>query len=280
MKFIAEIGTNFDPNDPLEALGQAAEAGADIVKVQLFQADTLYAMPDLQKRVAPFQFHPEWLAGWNRDIPVWASVFDIDLAEKALPYLKGLKVASGDLTCQRIVEGTARLASDAEIPLALSTGAATGEEVRRALEWVHPFPVPRLYLFQCVSAYPARPEWYNLRAILPFKGDVDAIGLSDHTVSFVTAMIARALGYELFERHFRFSEAWPAAVSKLGQPPDWGPWAFPPPTFREYRHMIEWADEVLGDGVKGPIPEELEERVWARRGKDGLRPLERARRRS
>jgi len=272
MRLIAEIGTNFDPDDPLEALKTAQENGADIVKIQLFRAKTLYAVPELQERVRLFEFKPEWLKDWD-GCPVWATVFDIELAEQALPYVKGLKIASGDLVYQKIVESTARLASETNIPLALSTGAATEAEIKQALDWVQPFPVKELILFQCVSVYPAEPKDYNLRAILPFRKYVDTIGLSDHTTSYITAMLARALGYEVFERHFKFQETWQKPVT----PPDWGAWAFTPSAFWEYRFMIEWTDEILGTGMKRVMEDESDERVWARRGSDGRRPIDVAR---
>ena len=273
---IAEIGTNFYPHDPLEALRVAHKAGADIIKIQLFRADTLYATESLKERIRPFEFNPEWLRDLEDGISVWASVFDVDLAEQALPYLDGLKVASGDLVNKQIVEATARMASEAKIPLALSTGAAERFEVVQALKWVSGYPLEELILFQCVSTYPARPMDYNLSSLLPFKRDVDVLGLSDHTPSFITAMIARALGYEYFERHVRPDTEWPG-ISGLENPPDWGPFAFTPEQLAEYRMKIEWAEEIIGDGVKKPTEAERQERAWARRGADGLRPTEEVR---
>jgi len=263
---IAEIGTNFPPENPLLAVRKALEV-AQIAKVQIFKAEKLYALPKYVERLKPFEFNPKWLSGLDKS-RLWASVFDPESAREAASYVSVLKIASGDITNEKLIKAVSNIG----LPVAISTGAATVPEVFQAIKWAREGGAKKIILFQCVSAYPARPEDYNLRAILPFKKHVESIGLSDHTTSPEAAMLARALGYQYFEHHFRFQEEW-----SEDPPPDWGPFAFTPKEFKEYSSALMRAEEILGDGVKRPMPAERKERLYARRGKDGLRPVEEAR---
>lgn len=268
-RVVAEIGTNFPPADPLLAVRAAKEAGADVVKLQLFKAERLYALERFRQRLRPFQF-PLHRLEEARAIAgtLWASVFDLATLEEASPHLDGIKIASGDLMYRPLVEAARAEAIRREIPLILSDGAADEEEVRTALRWARDAQV---ILLHCVSAYPASWQDYRLRVLERYRSWGLEVGLSDHTTSLRAGLIALALGATVLERHFH------PGVPIEPEPPDAGPWAFRPARFRRYVEALRAADAALGDGAKWIAEAERSERLFARRGSDGLRPREGAR---
>lgn len=285
MDFIAEIGSNWQR--PYEAdayvaacrsIREAAAQGATAVKFQLFRADSLYSKnraPKQWKRARGYELPLDWLPGLadvahECGVEFWCSVFAPGLVREAAQYLDAIKVASGDITYTELLI-TARAASFRRaIPLAVSTGAATEAEVWDVVRlwwkmWRH--PAPDFYLFQCVSQYPAGAEQMNLSVVQsePFQ-EAHRVGLSDHTLTSTAAMLAVALGYSLFEKH----------VMLPGTPedsPDYGH-SLTPEQFGYYVKDIQRAESIVGSGRKEPTEAEAGERQWARRGADGLRPVE------
>jgi sialic acid synthase SpsE len=254
MEIIAEIGSTWHRpwNDEaakaaaLKSVRVAAACGATAVKFQLFRADTLYSKeraPELWERVRPY--------------------------ELPLDYLDGIKIASGDLTNEELIRVAGGQAEQYQIPLAISTGAGNAEEVWQAVKFAtrHTAP-PILILFHCASVYPAMPEEMNLRAYEVLDPLCDAVGLSDHTLSDTTAMLARAAGYTFFEKHFMLHSTpreCPDAVVSIS-----------PTSFSVYVSYMKQSGQILGLPIKEPCANEASERLWARRGEDGLRPTEEA----
>jgi N,N'-diacetyllegionaminate synthase len=230
--------------------------------------------PDLWERVLKYEFPLEWLPD-VRDVAdelgvrLWASVFDAQIAHDAAGCLDAVKVASGDLMNERLIKAAAGLAEANGIPLVVSTGAGTLGEVGLVGCWALGESKPPLFvLFHCVSAYPAEPEAMNLRAFDLLEPRCDVVGLSDHTRSNLPAQLARAMGYTFFEKHFMLDDTpqdCPDAVVALRSG-----------EFASYVRALRLADSIIGFPVKEPHASEQAERLWARRGVDGLRPTEEA----
>lgn len=282
-KVIAEIGSNWrtgvgnpgskdDCDSIIEHIKGAAECGADIVKFQLFSADTLYSKsraPEQYNLVKNFEFPMSFLGSASEQcvlsgVDLWVSVFSYDLACQAVDYVDALKIASGDLTNYNLFIGTIGLANDYRLIFAFSTGAATKDEVDYATKICRTMSWRRPVVFQCNSAYPALATNANLNALLNLKDTVRALGYSDHTNGFSAAQVAVGCGYTFFEKHFRLKDSWDKS-------PDFS-FSFPSHQFEAYVQRIVEAEFILGDDTKNPIDNELKERIWARRGKDGLRP--------
>ncbi len=278
MEIIAEIGSNWKrSNDDksykaaIQSIHKAAEMGATIVKFQVFTAETLYSKERAPRQYATVLKHElslDWLSGLRKEahengVKFWASVFHPDLLPYAMPYLDGIKIASGDLTYIDLIKQASELSNRYEIPLAISTGAATFAEVETAVNWAKAYYPPTFYLFHCVSAYPANDVTMNLRGGLMFT-KCDILGLSDHTLAFTASIIAVGMGYSIFEKHFRLTDTPETS-------PDFGH-ALNPTQFGDYVRALKQAEEIVGNGEKVPSYCEIDERVWARRGKDGLRP--------
>jgi len=238
MYVIAEIGTNHngDPASAIEIAASAIKNGADAVKMQLFEADTLVA------KTAPVVAHapPGHATQWERmkslelpestyariakmcekaKIDFVISPFSVDLASVASNYATKLKVASGELTNTKLLKAC----RDTGLPCFLSTGMASLEEITEAVYTLDP-----TVIMHCASLYPTMPWQANLRRIetLEFCFPNRTIGYSDHTVGIEACLAAAVLGAKVFEVHYRSNEQmqdcadallslWPKDLRKL-----------------------------------------------------------------
>ena len=278
LNFIAEIGSNwYHPDkeaaksEALRAISQAAYCGATIVKFQVFRSRTLYSeirAKSLMNRARQYEFPISWLSAMkahaNRcGVKLWASIFDPEIIDQCAMYLDGIKVASGDLTYGPLLKAMADASARYRIPLALSTGAATEEEIADALYIVERNAPYEIILFHCVSAYPAQDFAINLAGGTVFSNSVDEIGFSDHTKGNYAAALAVGMGYTHFEKHFHGwgAEDTPDRSVSIGQD-----------DFKKYIDGINYANAIVGEKRKRVHPSEIGERTMARRWKDGLRP--------
>ncbi|MBX3362572.1 MAG: N-acetylneuraminate synthase family protein [Phycisphaeraceae bacterium] len=222
---IAEIGVNHDGSldRALELTDAAADAGADAIKLQLFEADRLMSAAaklaayqkaagesdpvDMLRRLElsiPDMARIVELAH-ARSIHAIVTVFSTELVDAAesLPW-DAYKTASPDIVHRPLLE---RLVATGK-PLIISTGASTIDEVSRALSWLtaRDAAVPsRTALLQCVSSYPTAIEHAELGGILALAEIFDGpIGYSDHTQGVGTGAIAVGLGARILEKHFTY----------------------------------------------------------------------------
>ena len=279
---IAEIGSNWvvknsknQLQDIIRAIEITAEQGATGVKFQ-FGLDKLYSRertPEIWNKMQGLRFPVEALPQIHacakaHNLQLWASIFDVELVNQVAPMLDGLKVASGDLTYDRMVDTIAHASHRCKIPMAISTGAAWREEILHALETALDNIPQRLILMTCVSEYPTRIENANLGLLLPFKKHVDELGYSDHTLDELSAQLAIAIGYTVFEKHF--------APWQNDNSPDMST-SIVRDKLGKYIQALNVAYEVTRGKPKMLTWAEEKERLWARRGEDGLRPMEGAR---
>ena len=79
---------------------------------------------------------------------------------------------------------------------------ANDQEIEEAVETAMQFGNGELTLLHCVSGYPAPAADYNLRTLEDMKKRFGVnVGLSDHTLSNVTAIAAVAFGAVMVEKH-------------------------------------------------------------------------------
>jgi N,N'-diacetyllegionaminate synthase len=283
ISIIAEVGSNWRLEDwekshdlALAAVSEVADTGATDVKFQILRAETLYSgvrAPEHRNNVRPYQLPLEWLpelqaAAKTRHIGLWASIWDVNLVFPVAKHLTGIKIGSGDMTYRPMVDECVNAANSYGIELAISTGAATQQEIEKMLDRVVGiYTGPKFTLMHCVSAYPAKPSSYNLLGGTIFRDTVDSIGLSDHTTGgSLTAQLAIALGYSMFEKHFT-----PANASTTT--PDYSV-SLNKDAFKKYVLSVAYAYSIVGKLEKKVDASEEDERLWARRGKDGLRPVD------
>ncbi|MBX3358490.1 MAG: N-acetylneuraminate synthase family protein [Phycisphaeraceae bacterium] len=226
---IAELGVNHDGSvdRAMELVRAADEAHADAVKLQLFETDRLMSraarLAVYQSRAGesdPFAMLRRLELGIDQMRPVVehardlgmqtiVTVFSVELVAvaeglaSAYGGFDAYKTASPDITNRPLLEALAATGK----PLILSTGAATLDEVSRAIGWLAGAR-DRLAVLQCVSAYPTPMEHASLGGIAAIRGVFgEPVGYSDHTPSIETGWMAVACGASILEKHFTYSRS-------------------------------------------------------------------------
>jgi sialic acid synthase SpsE len=256
----------------LQLIEAAAAAGADVVKFQMFRAEALVsagapAAAYQQRRgagsqrelLARLELSDEAFAALAahcraRGVEFLATPFsppDVDrLVNLGVP---ALKIASPDLTNVPLL----RRAAATGLPLIVSTGAATADEIRRGVERLHGWGLGgRLVLLHCVSGYPAPRETANLRAIAALRDAADVpCGFSDHTESTAIGGWAVAAGACVLEKHF--------TLDRSARGPDHA-MSLNPRQLAIYIAAARAAESALGNGRLGLTELEWEVRAVAR----------------
>ena len=139
------------------------------------------------------------------------------------------------------------------LPMIVSTGASTIEEVRQAVAWLRSCSMALLH---CVSAYPVPDDHASLAGIRGLAGHFDVpIGYSDHTERIDSGGLAVAAGACILERHLTWNQH--------ASGPDHGA-SLNPSNFRLYVQHIHDAARMLGSEAKKVLPIEQEIRRLSR----------------
>jgi sialic acid synthase SpsE len=257
---IAEAGANHNRDLPtaLGLIDVAAEAGADAVKFQTYTGADLYSSrtphfeylederspQELLDAIAlPREWQSELAAhAAGRGIHFFSSPFDraaVDsLVEVGVP---AMKIASFELVDLGLIEYTAATG----LPVILSCGMATEEEIEDALEAVARAGNRQVALLRCASLYPSPPEIMNLRAIETMRDTFGVpVGLSDHTLGIVVSPASVALGATVIEKHF--------TLDRSMEGPD-HPFALEPAELAAMVAGVRDVEAALGNGrIDGP----------------------------
>ena len=91
-------------------------------------------------------------------------------------------------------------------PVNLSSGMSTFNDVKQSLKILQKHKKKNITLLHCVSSYPTRLQDMNLKRIdnLKEKFNLD-IGLSDHSLSDIPAIIAVTKSAKVIEKHVTIS---------------------------------------------------------------------------
>ena len=274
---IAEAGVNHngDISLALQLCDAAKSAGADAVKFQTFRAE------DLVVRGAPTAKYQERQTGaqdqflmlekleLSQDqhdlikahcdaigIEFFSTPFSLAAVDMLLKLGVGrLKLSSGELTHRALVEHAAAT----QLPLLMSTGMGTMQEINEAIAWVKAARghLDGVVVLHCTSAYPAPDGALNLRAMVSMASDLGlATGYSDHSLGIEAPLAAVALGACVIEKHLTLDRHLPG--------PDHSA-SLEPGEFAQMVIGIRRVSAMLGDGVKAPLPEELDTARVARR---------------
>jgi len=212
---VAELNTSHFGNVDIakSMIDQAKAAGCDCVKFQSWSADTLYCESyyeenKMAKRVATkFSLSGAQL----KELAEYATQKEVDFA--STPYsieeaiflvdkcnVPFLKIASMELNNTPYLTELGRL----EVPLVLSTGMGTIEEIISAAEAVRSTGNENLVLLHCTSVYPSPPSMIRLQNIVGLRAEFPQypIGYSDHSLGIEIPAASVALGVCLIEKHF------------------------------------------------------------------------------
>jgi sialic acid synthase len=263
---IAEIGHNHggDVAKAAQYIRAAAAAGASAVKFQKRNNKSLYthAMynePYLSSNSygATYGAHREALElaeAEYRDLMAVAAECGVDMFATAfdLPSVDflvalgvpAIKIASGDVTNTPLLAYAAKTG----LPLIVSTGGATMDEVRLACEVVLPVN-PQLALLQCTAVYPTQPGDLNLSVISSYREEFTqtVVGLSTHDCSTRACWLAYALGARVLERHFTLDRRAKGSDHHFSMEPE---------QFAELASGLREARMMLGSPTKSMLPAE------------------------
>lgn len=204
----------------LEYARRAAEAGAAALKVQWYNPEKVFA-PNAsrydhtsgeaatQNEAAANPIYPyeEWLpvieACRDLNIKFIPSVFDFEAVDVAHDLgLHWVKIASGDLTYHDMI----RYAISAQLQLAVSTGAATYQEIR---DMVDSTGLPSYsVLMACHLEYPTPLHRANIARTYTLSEYFPQYvpGFSDHTPGIDSIPLIVATGCQVIEKHFTLAQ--------------------------------------------------------------------------
>ena len=233
---VAEIGFNHNGDVELakRMIESAVENGADAVKLQTFVAsemisNTLMADdPDHPGNEIPFyEFFKRYelsrddyktliTHAQTLNVPLFSTPFDdasLDmLVELGVP---ALKIASPDLTYTPFLEKVA----ETGLPVVLSTGMGSDKEIGEALQALR--KAKSVVLLHCVSNYPSRYEEMNLACLAGLRQRFELpVGLSDHTLDNMSAVVAASLGAVMIEKHFTLDRKMPGVDQSISMQPE------------------------------------------------------------
>jgi len=262
---LAEIGINHggDPGLARDMIDAAKLCGANGVKFQSFRAGDLVDKDasgeyyKLFKQVELSGKDHESLFKYctKKGIDFLSTPFDFRMVDMLVDLGVGaIKVASGDLTHYPLLK---HIASKG-MPVILSTGMSYISEVDEARRLLYDSGCPGMVLLHCVSRYPTAPKDLNLLSMIHLADTFDEpVGFSDHSVGYIAAITAAALGASFIEKHFTLDKNLPGPDHKLSADPA---------EMKELVKGVRYAEKALGDGVKQPTAEELRDRHLGRRG--------------
>ena len=273
---IAELSGNHQQRleNAIRLIDAAADAGADAVKLQTYTPETItlrvrnkrfrvgeglwsgrYLHDLYAEAMTPWEWHrPLALRAHERGLIAFSTPFDesaVDFLEEHMrPPL--YKIASFEVNHLPLLS---RVGATGK-PVIMSTGMATEPEITVAVRTLRRAGCPALVLLKCVSAYPARAEDFNLRALeLLRRRFRTPVGISDHTTSDEVALGAIALGGCVVEKHLALDRASGAIDSGFSLEPD------------EFSRLVKTARTLhaaLGRPVLGPTRQDRSQRRFRR----------------
>ena len=220
---VAELSANHNGSKDvaLKTIRAAKRAGADAVKFQTYTADTItldcqnedfkikqgtlwdgrYLYDLYQEAYTPWEWHRElYDVAKAEGLICFSSPFD----KNAVDFLESLgnpiyKIASFEITDVDLIAYAARKGK----PMVISTGIATEEDIRLAVDTCRSAGNNDITLLKCTSSYPAPIEEANLCMIADLANRFKVkVGLSDHTLGSIAGITAVSLGACMIEKHF------------------------------------------------------------------------------
>lgn len=227
---IAEAGINHDGklDQAYELIDMAADAGADVVKFQLFTAAHMYPVRAGRIRTAN-----------GKDTEIYSLIRDMEIPEEWIPLLinrctkrgvgflcttcdeastdmlekygvDAFKIASSEITHIPLLQHTARTGKT----VIFSEGASNMAEVCEAVDAIKAVGNDKIVLMHCTAEYPAKLADCNTNIIETYKRvfpDV-IVGFSDHTNEPSIAPIQAVLkGAKIIEKHITIDRNLPGA---------------------------------------------------------------------
>lgn len=212
---VAEL--NSSHNGKIEIAKQmidaAKDCGCDAVKFQSWSAESLYCRdyydqnPISKRMVSRFSLKPIELLELSEycnkvgidfsSTPYSNAEVDFLIEQCKAPFVK---IASMDINYLSYL----RYIAKKNVPIVLSTGMATLEEIETAVATIENAGNKNICILHCVSLYPAETQSVHLNNMVMLKEKFPeyAVGYSDHTIGSDVACASVGLGAALIEKHF------------------------------------------------------------------------------
>ena len=224
--FVADVAANHDGSldRAKELIHLCAEAGADAVKFQHFQASTIVSDYGFKNLGSQQSHQSQWdksvfevyqdaslKLDWTSilketcdqaGISFFTSPYSFELVDAVDEFVPAFKIGSGDITWLEIIKKM----GEKKKPLLLATGASSLDEVCKAMD-VALTQTEDIILMQCNTNYTASLEnfkYINLNVFKTYHNMYPEVilGLSDHTPGHATVLGSVALGARVIEKHF------------------------------------------------------------------------------
>lgn len=223
---IAEMSANHGGKieNAYKIIEQAAQAGADCVKIQTYTADTLtidcrkpeYCIEGgLWDGMNYYDLYNQAMTPWDWQEKLKAKCEECGVDFLSTPFdttavdfleqigVEFYKIASYELVDIPLIEYVASKGK----PIVMSVGMGTIEEIQEAIDACKKHGNDQIVLLKCCSQYPAEYQNMNLSVILDMKERFGLpVGLSDHSFGSLAPVIATSLGAKVIEKHVRLEE--------------------------------------------------------------------------
>lgn len=282
---VGEIGGNHngDIENALKLIDVAKAAGCDAVK---FQKRAVYEsvpkhmwdiVKDTPEGPMPYIMYRQSLElgleeyqridAHCKDVGIewFASVWDIPsmiLIKENFDVI-AYKIPSACLTDEDLLLNLSRQSSRHGMPIILSTGMSTMEQVRYAVALLQNNGA-NLVICQCNSTYPCPNKDLNLRVMDTFRLEFPGtpIGYSGHETGLTPTIAAVAMGACYIERHITLDRTmWGTDQSASVEPGG----------LQRLVHNIRVVEQALGDGIKQVTASEKDAMYKLRRYNDFAR---------
>lgn len=265
---IAEVGHNHggSVSTACDMVRVAAACGADAVKFQMRDNDTLYSDALLNAAYENENSYGKTYGEHRKALELsdaglatcaftaeqskvlcFSTAFDEASADRIVKLgFPAIKIASGGLTDLPLLRHVALTG----LPILLSTGGGTMREIDAAVQCVTAYS-HKLAVLHCCASYPVR-DWsqHNLRCIQTLREEYPelVIGWSGHDSGIAMAVAAYTLGARIIEKHF--------TLDRSSKGTDHG-FSLEPAGLKKMVRDLSRAHVALGDGVKRYYPSEV-----------------------
>ncbi|MDD2932315.1 MAG: N-acetylneuraminate synthase [Methylotenera sp.] len=275
---IAEAGVNHNGDIELakQLIDVAAEAGADLVKFQTFNADRLATRTakkaDYQNQTTDSKesqhemlrrleltpdMHKELIEHCAiRNIGFFSTGFDVESLDLLVSLgQEYFKIPSGEITNLPYLRHVGQISKT----VILSTGMANMGEIEAAIDVLEQAGTLRsnITVLHCTTEYPTPMGEVNLRAMQGIHTAFGvAVGYSDHTRGIEVAIAAVAMGATVIEKHFTIDRNLDGPDHKA---------SLEPSELKAMVVAIRNVEIALGDGIKRITPGEARNKPVARK---------------
>lgn len=265
---IAEAGVNH--NGSLEIakkmVDAAGKAGADAIKFQTFKAENIvtknasraeYQVKNTGEDTSQYYMLKKLELSYDDFRELKAYCDDSGIEFLSTPFdlesidflqelgIRFLKIPSGEITNFPYL----RKIGQTGMPVIMSTGMSTLEEVGEAIKVLREYGSNEISLLHCTTEYPAPLDSVNLKAMQTMTEAFNLpVGYSDHTSGIAVSVAAVAMGAVIIEKHFTLDRNMEGPDHKASLEPD------------ELKAMVQSIRDVemaMGTGEKGLSYSEL-----------------------